>query len=60
MINIAAGAAKLSINIPELDGRFQYNVFDIAGLYFHCSFVFYVDEVSVMLNVDNPVSRSPF
>ena len=60
MTNIAAGSAKLSINIPELNGRFQYNVCDIAGSYFSCSLVFYVDEVSVALNVDNPVSMSSF
>ena len=60
MINIVAGSAELSINIPELNGGFQYNVFDVAELCFPCSLVIYVDEVSIMLNVDNPVSRSPF
>ena len=60
MINIVAGSAELSINIPELIGRFYYNAFDIAEWYFPCSLVFYVDEVSITLNMDNPVSRSPF
>ena len=60
VINIVAGSAELSINIPELDGRFWYNVFNVAGSYLPCSLVFYVDEVSVMLNADNPVFRSPF
>ena len=32
----------------------------VAGLYFSCGLVFYVDEMSVALNADNPVSRSPF
>ena len=31
--------------------------FDVAGLYFPCSLVFYVDEVSIALNADNPVSQ---
>ena len=33
---------------------------DIAGSYLPCSLVFYVDEVSITPNADNPVSRSPF
>ena len=54
------GSAKLGINVPELNGMLQYNVFDIAGSYFSSCLIFYVDVMSIMLDVDNSVSRSPF
>ena len=59
VINIVAGSAELGVNIPELDGRFHYNVCDIAGSYFSCSLVFNVDEMSIALNTDNLISGSP-
>ena len=60
MINIVASSAELGINIPELDWGFKDDVFDIAGSYYSCGLVLSVDKMSVMLNADNSVSRSPF
>ena len=48
MINIVASSAILSINIPELYWGFQDDVCDIAGLYFPCGLVLYVDEMSMV------------
>ena len=59
MINIATGSAKLGVKVPELNGRFKNDIFDIAGSCFSCSLVFNVNVMSVALNMDNPVSRSP-
>ena len=60
MINIAASSAKLGINIPELNWGFLDDVLDVAGSCPACSLVLYVDEMSITLNADNSVSRSPF
>ena len=60
MINIVASPAELGMNIPELNWGFKDDVFDVAGSYFSCGLVLYVDEMSIMLNADNAVSRSPF
>ena len=59
MINIVAGSAELSVNVPELNRRFKDDVLDIAGLCSACGLVFYVDVLSVVLNTNNPVSGSP-
>ena len=59
MINIVTSSAKLGVNVPELNGRFKNYIFDVAGSCFSCSLVFDVDVMSVALNTDNPVSRSP-
>ena len=59
MIDIETGSAKLGVNVPELNGRFKNYIFDIAGSCFSCSLVFNVDVMSVVLNMDNPVSGSP-
>ena len=39
---------------------FQYYILHITGSYFYSSLVFNVWEVSLMLNLGNPISRSPF
>ena len=59
MINIVTGSAKLGVNVPELNRRFRNYIFDGAGPCFPCSLVFDVDVMSVALNTDNLVSRSP-
>ena len=59
MIDIAAGPAELSVNVPELNRRFKDDVLDIAGSCSACGLVFYVDVMSVALNMNNPVSGSP-
>ena len=59
MISILTGSAKLGVNVPELNGRFKNYIFDVAGLCFSCGLVFDVDVMSIALNMDNPVSRSP-
>ena len=59
MVNIVTGSAKLGVDVPELNRKFKNYIFDIAGLCFSCSLVFDVDVMSVVLNTDNPVSRSP-
>ena len=59
MIDIAAGPAELSVNVPEFNRRFKDDVLDIAGLCSACGLVFYVDVMSVALNTNNPVSGSP-
>ena len=60
MNNIAASSAELGINIPELDWGDEDGDFDVAGLYFSCGLVLYVDEMSTAPYADNSVSRSPF
>ena len=59
MIDIAAGSAKLSVNLPEFNRRFKYDVLDIAGSCSACGLIFNVDVMSVMLNTNNLVSGSP-
>ena len=59
MVDIAAGSAKLSVNLPELNRRFKYDVLDIVGSCSACGLVFYVDVMSITLNTNNLVSRSP-
>ena len=59
MVNIAAGSAELGVNVPKLDRRFQDNVCDIARSCFACGLVFNVDDMSIVLNMDNPNSGSP-
>ena len=59
-INIVSSSAKLSFNSPELYWGFQDDVCNIAESYFSCGLVLYVNEMSVLLYVDNSVSRSPF
>ena len=59
MVNIATGSAKLDVNVPELNRRFKNDIFDVAGSGFSCSLVFNVNVMSIVLNMDNPVSGSP-
>ena len=59
MINIAVGSAELSVNVPELNRRLKDDVLDIAGSCSACGLVFYVDVMSVVLNMNNPVTGSP-
>ena len=59
MVNIAAGSAELGVNVPKLNRRFLNNICDIAGSCFSCGLVFNVDEMSIVLNTDNLISRSP-
>ena len=59
MINIVAGSSKLSVNVPELNRRFKDDVLDIAGSCSAGGLVFYVDVMSIVLNTNNLVSRSP-
>ena len=49
---------KLCVNIPELNWWFMYNILDTAGSSFSSCMVFYVEEVSVVLYMDNPVTSS--
>ena len=53
------GSAKLGVNVPELDRRFQNYICDIAGSCSSCGLIFDVDVMSVALNTDNLVSGSP-
>ena len=57
--DIGTGSAKLGVNIPEFGRRFQNYVGDIAGPCFSCGLVFDVDVVSIVLNTNNLVTRSP-
>ena len=59
MVNIATSSAKLGVDVPKLDRRFQNYVCDVVGLCSSCSLIFNVDVMSVALNTDNPVSGSP-
>ena len=59
MVDVTTGSSKLGIDVPELDRWFENDILYIAGSDFPSGLVFYVDEVSITLNVDNLVSRSP-
>ena len=55
-----SSSAKFGVYIPEFNRWFQYYILHITGSYFSSSLVFNVKEVFVTLNLDNPISRSPF
>ena len=50
----------MGVYIAEFYWWFQYNICDIARSCFSIGLVFDMYEMSIMLNVDNPISRSPF
>ena len=52
-------SSEMSIDIPKFNRRFEDDVSDIARLDFSSGLIFYVDEMSIALYVDNSVSRSP-
>ena len=60
MVNISSGSTKLGVHMPKFYWWFQDNVCNIARSYFSSGLVFNMYEVSVMLNADNSISRSPF
>ena len=51
--------SNLGVNVPKFNGRFENDVLHIARSNFPSGLIFYVDEMSIMLNADNSVSRSP-
>ena len=60
MVDIFSSSAKLGIYIPKFYRRFKNYILHVAGLHFSGCLVLYVYKVSVLLNSDNSVSRSPF
>ena len=60
MVNISSSSTKLSFYIPEFYWWFQDNICNIARSYFSRGLVFNMYEKSIVLNVDNSISRSPF
>ena len=59
-VAVSPSSAKLSIYIPELYGWFQYDILYITGMQFSGCLVFYMQEMSVMLNAENSISWPPF
>ena len=59
MVNKVASSAKLGVNIPKLNRRFQNNICHIAGSCFSCGLIFNVDEMSIALNTDYLITGSP-
>ena len=59
MIYNLSCSAKLCVNIPKLNWWFMHHILDIARSSFFCSLVFYMDVVSVVLYMDNPVTSCP-
>ena len=51
--------SELGVNVPKFNRRFEDDVHDIARSDFSSGLIFYVDEMSIALNADNSVSRSP-
>ena len=60
MIYKFSSSSKFGVNIPWLNQQFMHNVLDIAGSRFPSSLVFYMEEVSIELSMDNPVTSSQF
>ena len=60
VVYVFSSSAKLCINIPKFYWRFKYNILHVARSYFSGSLVFNLQKMSVVLNLDNSVSRSPF
>ena len=60
VVDISPSSTKLSVYIPEFYWWFQDNVCNIARSYFSSGLVFNMYEMSIMLNVDNSISGSPF
>ena len=60
VVNISPSSTELGVYIPEFYGQFQYDISYIAWLYFPSSLVFDIDEMSIALNADNSISKSPF
>ena len=59
MVDKFSSSAKLGVYIPKFNRWSQYFILHITRPYFSSSLVLNVMEVSVMLNLDNPISRSP-
>ena len=59
MVDVTKGSSELGINVPEFNRRFEDDVLHIARSDFPSGLIFYVDEMSVALNVDNSIARSP-
>ena len=57
--NIVAGSAKLGVNIQNSMGGYSMISLMLQDCIFPVALVFNVDEVSISLNTDNPVSGSP-
>ena len=60
MVDIFSSSSKLCIYVPKFYWRFKYYVLHIARLYFSSSLVFNVQTMSILLYLDNSVSRSAF
>ena len=58
VVNISSSYTELSVYIPKFYGWFQYNICYIARSYFASSLVLDMYEMSIVLNVDNSISRS--
>ena len=59
MVDILSSSAKLCIYIQKFYRRFENYVLYIAGSYISGCLVFYVQEMSIILNLDNSVTWSP-
>ena len=59
MVNVMTSSSELGVNVPKFDERFEDDVFHVARLDLSSGLIFYMDEMSIMLNVDNLVSGSP-
>ena len=60
VVDISSSCTELSVYIPKFCGWFQYDISYIAGSYFSSGLVFNIYEMSIVLNGDNSISRSPF
>ena len=60
MIYVLPGSAKLSANVPEFNGWLMHYIFYVAWSGFSCGLIFYVQVVSIAINMKNPVSGFPF
>ena len=60
MVNVSSSSAKLCVNVLEFHWWFEYYIFDITRSCLPSSLIFNVSVVSVVFNMDNPVSQTPF
>ena len=59
MVDKCSDSAKLGVYVQEFHWQFKYYILYAAGSYFSCGLVFNMQKVSIMLILDNSVSRSP-
>ena len=60
MVDVFSCSAKLHFNIPKFNWWLKYYIFDVAWSCFSSSLIFDMKIMSIMLIMNNLISRPPF